>query len=76
MAFPAPEGIEGDELKTWRKAHRWLPNRLRYAMATEIRRQFGLEASQVVRGHSRADVTQVYAERDHALAASVVAKIG
>jgi integrase len=55
---------------------RWHPNQLRHSMATEVRRTFGLEAAQVVLGHSKADVTQVYAERDHALAASVIQKIG
>jgi hypothetical protein len=30
----------------------------------------------VLLGHSRADVTQVYAERNEALAATVAAKIG
>jgi integrase len=54
----------------------WSPNQLRHSAATEIRRQFGLEAAQVVLGHSRADVTQVYAERDQALAAEVMRKIG
>ena len=46
------------------RKYRWSPNRLRHAAATEIRQQFGLEAAQVVLGHSKADVTQVYAERD------------
>ena len=46
----------------------WAPNRLRHTRATEVRRKFGLEATQVVLGHSKADVTQVYAERDQALA--------
>jgi len=54
----------------------WSPNRLRHAAATEVRRQFGLEAAQVVLGHSRADVTQTYAERDAALARTVAMKIG
>jgi len=54
----------------------WSPNRLRHAAATEVRRQFGLEAAQVVLGHSRADVTQTYAERDAALARTVALKIG
>jgi hypothetical protein len=75
-AFPTPPEIEGAELLAWRREHRWAPNRLRHAAATEIRRQFGLEAAQVVLGHSRADVSQVYAERDQTLAASVMAKIG
>jgi integrase len=52
------------------------PNQLRHAAATEIRRRFGLEAAQVVLGHSRADVTQVYAERDGKLAGEVARLIG
>ena len=54
----------------------WHPNQLRHARATDVRRQFGLEAAQVVLGHSKADVTQVYAERDQTLAAEVMKKIG
>jgi len=49
---------------------------LRHSAATEIRSLFGLEAAQTVLGHAKADVTQVYAERDRALAAGVMAKIG
>ena len=44
---------------------RWRPNQLRHAAATKIRQQFGLEAAQVLLGHSKADVTQIYAERDN-----------
>ena len=54
----------------------WRPNRLRHSRATEIRRRYGLEAAQVALGHSRADVTQVYAERDLALAERVAREIG
>lgn len=54
----------------------WHPNQLRHSAATKIRRQFGLEAAQTVLGHANADVTQVYAERDHALAAGVMKEIG
>jgi len=60
----------------WRAEHCWSPNQLRHAAASSVRRQFGLEAAQVVLGHSKADVTQVYAERDQALAAEVMGKIG
>jgi integrase len=35
-----------------------------------------LEAAQVLLGHSRADVTQIYAERNTELASRVAAKIG
>ena len=55
---------------------RWSPNRLRHTAATEIRQRFGLEAAQVTLGHSRADVTQIYAERDMAKAAAVMAELG
>ena len=60
----------------WRAEHCWSPNQLRHAAGTEIRRQFGLEAAQVVLGHAKADVTQVYAERDRALAVEVMETIG
>lgn len=64
------------ELKAWRKARRWHPHRLRHAAATTIRAQYGLEAAQVVLGHQKADVTQVYAERDLGKAAEVMRRIG
>jgi integrase len=54
----------------------WAPNQLRHAFGTIVRREFGLEAAQAGLGHARADVTQVYAERDAARAAEVAAKIG
>lgn len=54
----------------------WHPNQLRHAFATRVRKVHGLEAAQVLLGHSRADVTQVYAERNEALATEVAAKIG
>ena len=54
---------------------KWSPNRLRHTAATEIRRTFGLEAAQVALGHSQADVTQIYAEKDLTLAAEVARKI-
>ncbi len=85
-AFPHPElaGIRESmltkeqklELKAWQKSHRWAPNQLRHAAATEVRREFGLEAAQIVLGHSKADVTQVYAERDLAKGLEVAKRIG
>jgi integrase len=52
------------------------PHQLRHTHATEVRRRFGLEAAQVALGHSQAQITEVYAERDHALAAKVARQIG
>jgi integrase len=54
----------------------WSPNQLRHAAATRIREAFDLEAAQVVLGHARADVTQVYAERDLKKAREVMATVG
>lgn len=54
----------------------WSPLQLRHAAATEIRARYGLEAAQVALGHARADVTQVYAERDEELARRVAEERG
>ncbi len=70
------DGAQRTAVKEWQKARHWHPNQLRHTFATEVRRAHGLEAAQVLLGHSRADVTQVYAERNEALAADVAAKIG
>jgi integrase len=67
----AEAGITDSQLLT-----HWHPNQLRHTRATEVRRQYGLEAAQVILGHAKADVTQVYAERDNALAVTVARKIG
>lgn len=67
---------ERNELKMWQKDHRWSPNQLRHTFGTKVRKQYGLEAAQVLLGHSKADVTQVYAERNEALALKVAAAIG
>ncbi|TWU62375.1 site-specific tyrosine recombinase XerC [Crateriforma conspicua] len=55
---------------------KWAPNRLRHTSATQIRKEFGIEAAQVICGHEKADVTQVYAERDLELAKDVARKVG
>ncbi|MCA9110072.1 MAG: tyrosine-type recombinase/integrase [Planctomycetaceae bacterium] len=54
----------------------WSPNQLRHTLLTRVRKEFGLEAAQVFGGHARADVTQIYAERDEELAAKVARMIG
>lgn len=75
-AFPAPDGVKGDALAQWRRDHTWSPGQLRHTFATAVRRDFGLEASQVFLGHARADLTQVYAERDTSKAAAVALRVG
>ncbi len=54
----------------------WHPNQLRHAHGTEVRKRHGLEGAQVALGHTRADVTQVYAERDASFAARIAAEMG
>lgn len=60
----------------WREKNCWAPNQLRHNVGTAVRKQFGLEGAQVVLGHSRADITQIYAERDEAKAAAIMAEVG
>lgn len=55
---------------------RWHPHQLRHLAATEVRRTFGLEAAQVILGHARADVTEIYAEKNLARAAEVARQVG
>ena len=54
----------------------WHPHQLRHSRATEVRALHGVEAAQVLLGHQRADVTQVYAERDRRLALEVARNTG
>lgn len=66
-----------EALKAWRRDHRWTPHQLRHTAATEIRRAAGVEAAALVLGHASATLTDaVYAERDHAKAAEVIARVG
>ena len=52
------------------------PHQLRHAVATRIRRKYGLEMAQLVLGHSSASVTDaVYAERDMAKVIEVMRRI-
>lgn len=54
----------------------WHPNQLRHSVATEVRKHFGLEAVQAVLGHKSLGVSEIYAEKNLALAAEVMRKIG
>jgi len=71
-----PAGMSNQEFKTWKAPQHWHPHQLRHTYATRVRKEFGLEAAQVLLGHTKADVTQVYAERDTARATDVARAIG
>lgn len=64
------------QARAWREQHCWHVHQLRHSAATEIRREFGLEAAQVTLGHASAGITEIYAERDLSLARQVAAKLG
>jgi uncharacterized protein (TIGR02996 family) len=54
----------------------WHPHMVRHLVASEVRKEFGLEAAQVLLGHARADVTEIYAARNDALASTIAARMG
>jgi len=54
----------------------WKQGQLRQIFATEVRARFGLEAAQVLLGHKKADVTQVYAESTLAKAMEAARAMG
>lgn len=75
-AFPPPEGLAEAEIRQWRKAHRWAPNRLRHSAATFLRKEFGIEAARVILGHSSAAITEIYAELDRGKAEEIMGQVG
>ena len=54
----------------------WCPRQLRHTMATRVRNELGVEAAQVICGHAKCDVTQVYAQRNRALGLQVAERLG
>jgi len=69
-------GEQRARLGEWRRTHHWHPNQLRHSYATRVRKEFGLEAAQVALGHTRASTTEIYAEKNEALAVATANKIG
>ncbi len=55
---------------------RWHPHRLRHNAATFLRRQYGLEAAQVILGHKTLSVTEIYAEKNVEAAKRIMAEVG
>ncbi len=64
------------ELKDWQKSHRWHPHQLRHNAATELRKEFGLEAARIILGHHSAAVTEIYAEEDRQKAVEAIMRVG
>ena len=49
---------------------------IRHSRATEVRRHYRLEGAQATLGHARADVTQIYAEKNMELAKRIAREMG
>jgi len=60
----------------WHAAHGWHPHQLRHNAATRLRKDFGLEAAQVILGHRTLTVTQVYAEKNITAAQRIMGEVG
>ena len=75
-AFPAPEDMAEAKREQWRQKHLWSPHRLRHTAATSLRREFGVEVAATILGHSNIKVTEIYAERNIALAENAIAQVG
>ena len=54
----------------------WHPHRLRHSCGTETRKRYGIEAAQVMLGHTTANVTEIFAERKLKLAVNVALEMG
>lgn len=54
----------------------WHPHQLRHTRATELRRQYGVEAVRAVLGHSNIEATELYAEVDVQRARQIALEVG
>ncbi|MFO0802000.1 MAG: hypothetical protein U0791_02590 [Gemmataceae bacterium] len=54
----------------------WSPNQIRHAVATSVRRRFGIEAAGATLGHDQLSTTEIYAEKNLALATKIALAVG
>lgn len=72
-------GSQGEAIERVRneaEVPRRIPKLLRHNEATAIRQEYALEAAQVMLGHSSADITQAYAERDRTKRLKITGEVG
>jgi integrase len=65
-----------EDAAAWRKRWCWHPHQLRHNAGTAIRRQFGIEKTRTVLGHSSAVTSEIYAEMDRDAAREIIGKVG
>lgn len=63
-------------LKKWKKVPAWSPNQLRHNAASELRRQYGIEVTRAVLGHSCLSTSEIYAEADQSVVIKIMREIG
>lgn len=54
----------------------WHPNQLRHNAGTEVRKRYGIEAAQLLLGHSNANTTEIYAEKNLDAVSRIAAEVG
>lgn len=65
-----------EELREWNRTHRWTPHWLRHSAGTYIRQEFGVEAAQIILGHSRLSTTELYAAKNVTRAMEIMEQVG
>ena len=75
LAF-RPEGMSGKEFKAWKAPQHWRPHQLRHNAATYLRKEFDIEAAQIILGHRSPTMTALYAELDATKAIDAMLKVG
>jgi integrase len=73
---PEQKREKAQQRSLWHHAHSWHPHQLRHNAATRLRKEYGLEAAQVILGHKTLSVTQIYAEKNVAAAQRIMAEVG
>lgn len=69
-------GEKWADVLAWRHRHHWHPHQLRHTAGTELRKQHGVEAAQVILGHKRLSTTEIYAEKNVEAARKIMAAVG
>lgn len=65
-----------ETIKAHDKAHSFHPHQLRHTAATRLRKEFGIEAAQVMLGHKTIRITELYAEKNLDAARKIAAEVG
>jgi integrase len=71
-----PVGVAKKVADADRLVPRWHVHQLRHSHASAVRSRYGLDAARTALGHAGASITELYAEKDSALAERVAAEVG